>query len=173
MADGTVDYFDFFGLPRQISIDQGLLKKSYYENMRSYHPDTYDGESDDAERQSALNNEAYKTLANDESRIIHLLDLQGEWPEKPQLPQLFLMEMMDLNEKIMEWKMDGVDPTEEETIRMEIASVDQELNAELQNAIDGYDSENTDNISKLRDALLKRRYLKRLEENLESTSPDI
>ncbi|MBI3232642.1 MAG: hypothetical protein HYZ42_01135 [Bacteroidetes bacterium] len=100
------DFFAFYGLTPSLELNPALLKKLFFEKSRTFHPDFFANESEEAQadalKQSTLNNEAYKTLLDPQSRLKHFLQLNGELlqEDKTSLPPDFLMEMMDLNEEI-------------------------------------------------------------------------
>ncbi len=76
-----VDYFSFFGLPRQLSIDSAKLEREFYALSRRLHPDIYAG-SDGREQewsleQSSRLNDAYRTLKDPIRRTEYLLKLEG------------------------------------------------------------------------------------------------
>src|SRR5471030_3363301 len=103
-----MNYFDFYGIPESFTPDTPLLKKKFYELSKEYHPDFFANEEDAKQQEilelSTLNNKAYQTLSDPYKRLeyilrTHELLLEGA---KPQLPSDFLMEMMDINERLME-----------------------------------------------------------------------
>src|SRR6201986_1790267 len=103
-----MNYFEFYGIQESFTPDAALLKKKFYELSKQYHPDFYANE-DDAKQQeilelSTLNNKAYQTLSDPYKRLEYILKLHDLLNEgaKPQLPSDFLMEMMDINERLME-----------------------------------------------------------------------
>src|SRR5471030_3307088 len=103
-----MNYFDFYGIPESFTPDTPLLKKKFYELSKKYHPDFYANE-DDAKQQeilelSTLNNKAYQALSDPAKLLEYILRLHDLVSEgaKPQLPSDFLMEMMDINERLME-----------------------------------------------------------------------
>ena len=106
------NYFEFYGLPESLELDEHLLKKKFYAHSRSFHPDFHTLASEEEQEkmllQASLNNIAYKTLASFDSRLKHLLTLHGklETEGENKVPQDFLMEMMDLNEGLMELEME-------------------------------------------------------------------
>ena len=75
------DFFIFFGIPRRLSLDPELLRKTYYDLSRKFHPDFYQRatpeEREIATGKSALLNEAYETLRGPFKRAEYLLDLEG------------------------------------------------------------------------------------------------
>src|SRR5437016_8722181 len=76
-----VDYFSFFGLPRKLNIDHGLLEREFYNLSRKLHPDLY-AQADSQEQewsleQSSQLNDAYRTLKDPIKRTQYLLHLEG------------------------------------------------------------------------------------------------
>src|SRR5271163_462174 len=76
-----VDYFTFFGLPRQLNLDAVLLEREFYELSRKLHPDLC-ARADKREQewsleQSSLLNDAYRTLKDPIKRTEYLLRLEG------------------------------------------------------------------------------------------------
>jgi molecular chaperone HscB len=75
------DYFSTLGLSRKLNIDTGKLETKFYEMSRAFHPDFYEGKSE-MERavslaNSALLNQAYRTLKNPIERVEYLLRLEA------------------------------------------------------------------------------------------------
>src|SRR3954465_1886237 len=128
-----INYFDFYALPESFNPDAGLLKKKFYELSKQYHPDFYANESEEKQQEilelSTINNKAYQTLSDPVKRLEYILrqhDLVSEGA-KPQLPANFLMEMMDINERLME-----VDDAQQlAQITTEVLAVENDLNSEL------------------------------------------
>ncbi len=76
-----IDYFTCLGLPRKLNIDTAALESKYYEMSRAFHPDFYEGKSE-MERSvslanSAILNQAYRTLKNPIQRVEYLLRLEA------------------------------------------------------------------------------------------------
>ena len=167
------NYFEWFGLNPSLSIDEGQLKRSFYQKSKSVHPDFHTLADSDAQeavlQQASYNNVAYKTLKDFDPRLRYVLDLYGYLPEegKASVPQEFLMEMMDFNEFIMELEMD-YDTDEAQKVLDKLKELDQSLNHDIKDILD------LDDLSKLnpaqwealRDYYLKKRYLWRLEKNI-------
>ena len=107
-----MNYFEFYNLPVHYNIDQKKLRRLFLKKSKEFHPDYYgmDAAEDQAAmlEKSSLNNEAYKALKDDQSRLKYILELKEMMGEqaKNNLPQSFLMEMMDINEKMMELQFD-------------------------------------------------------------------
>ena len=100
-----------YDIPESFEIDQAALKRKFLELSKKYHPDFHtlndEGEQEDALKMSVLNNEAYKTLKNKELLTAYILELNGiTFGDNDSIPQEFLMEMMDINERLMDVQMD-------------------------------------------------------------------
>jgi len=168
-----MNYFDFFNLPVSFLLDEAALKRKYYANSKKYHPDFYTLESEKKQaeilEQSTFNNQAYKTLADFDLRMKYILDLKEVLAEegKNQIPQEFLMEMMEINESLMELEFDFDSKTYE--------SVLLQLNQQKENAyqniapiLEHYDDKKVtfEELKKVKNYYLKKRYLLRIRENL-------
>lgn len=155
----TKDYFSFYGLEEKFLIDPAELKQLFLEKSKLYHPDFYlaDAESQNiAISSSAYNNLAYKTLGADISRASYLLSLKTSNEEKSiQLPQAFLMEMMELNEMIDEISDDSRYDIEDQILVLKKTALE---------SIRQYASEEI--WTSLQIEILKWRYLERLENRL-------
>src|SRR6516165_12720529 len=104
-----MNYFDFMGLPRHLSIDLKELEKKFYALSRQYHPDMHSRktreERDQAEENTAVLNDAYRALRDPVTRAEYLLRLEGfdigEQTSKDVPPEL-LEEVFELNMAIEE-----------------------------------------------------------------------
>ncbi len=76
-----MNYFEFFSLPRKLTLDVVALEKQFYMMSRKLHPDRFASrpaeEQEAALAQSSLLNDAYRTLKDPISRTQHLLKLEG------------------------------------------------------------------------------------------------
>ena len=76
-----MDYFEFFSLPRKLTLDVVALEKQFYTMSRRLHPDRYASkpvaEQEAALAQSSLLNDAYRTLKDPILRTQYLLKLEG------------------------------------------------------------------------------------------------
>lgn len=121
-----MNYFELYDIPESFEIDQAALKRKFLELSKKYHPDFHtlndEGEQEDALKMSVLNNEAYKTLKNKELLTAYILELNGiTLGDNDSIPQDFLMEMMDINERLMDVQMDP----NPESIKAITAEIDQ------------------------------------------------
>jgi len=108
------DYFELFGLTPGFAVDGETLALRYRELQRAVHPDRYAGASDRERRlsmqQTALINEAYRTLRDPLARARYLLELQGiPFDENGAMDPAFLMEQMELREALQSVR-DSDDP---------------------------------------------------------------
>ncbi len=76
-----MDYFEFFNLPRKLTLDVVALEKQFYTLSRKLHPDRF-ASKPVAEQEAALAassqlNDAYRTLKDPILRTQYLLKLEG------------------------------------------------------------------------------------------------
>jgi len=165
------NYFDFFNLPLSPTIDKAELKRRFYANSKRFHPDFHtlagDEAREEALEQSTTNNQGYKILTDDDRRLKHLLDLKGVLGEEGtnKMPQAFLMEMMDINEALMELQFDD-DPAARAKVDKLIADLEAEFDRDVANVLNHYNDAtvSTEDLGKLKDYYLKKRYLRRLKQ---------
>jgi len=171
-----INYFDFYAIPQSFNPDAAYLKKKFYELSKQYHPDFYANE-DEAKQQeilelSTLNNKAYQTLSDSAKRLEYILRLHGLVSEgaKPQLPADFLMEMMDVNERLME-----VDSAEDlGKITAEVLAVEGDINEELDKLTSDYeqldDTAKESRLNEIADIYYRQKYLLRIKESLNNVA---
>ena len=168
-----MNYYEFFDLPLSPKVDPAELKRKFYANSRNFHPDFYtlEGEAKQAEvlEQSTFNNQAYKTLSDRDARLKYFLEVKGALAEEGQnqVPQDFLMEMMEINEALMELEFED-DPLVREKVTSLVNELEDRLEHEVVDLIENYRDEDATeaDLEKLKDYYLKRRYLVRIRENL-------
>ena len=113
---GTVmdaDYFDLLGLERRWRLDRTALERGYLERSQATHPDGFVGQDARAQRAameaSSRLNAAYRALRDPVLRAEYLVklggvDLDSSDPTTgaPRPDQAFLIEMIDLRERLAE-----------------------------------------------------------------------
>jgi molecular chaperone HscB len=167
-----MNYFEFYNLPESFTPDTVHLKKKFYELSKKYHPDFYANEDADKQQEilelSTINNKAYQTLSDPYKRLEYVLTLHELLKEgaKPQLPADFLMEMMDINERLME-----VDEAKElGHITAEVLAVEDDINQKLIKATSGYahlnDTAKEERLNEIADCYFRQKYLLRIKESL-------
>ncbi|UKJ06203.1 Fe-S protein assembly co-chaperone HscB [Solitalea lacus] len=170
-----MNYFQFYDIPVSFYPDEALLKKKFYALSKEYHPDFHVNESDEKQQEvlelSTLNNNAFKVLSNPVKRVEYILQLNDLIidGEKHQLPQAFLMEMMEINELLMELEFDE-DETKMAEIETQVKSIDEVLDIELKHHVKDFEelSENDKKniLLKIKDNYYKSKYLLRIKEKL-------
>ena len=168
-----INYFDFFEINEAFSIDEGALRKSFILNSRKYHPDFHTLSDEASQEQvlelSTINNDGYNVLKDRFKRMQHLLTIKNKMPEEgqAQVPQEFLMEMMDINEALMELEFDASVAAKEKVLT-DIADLEKTLHQEGQNAMDAWDEDHEDSfLDLIVDYYLKMKYIIRIKERIQ------
>ena len=172
-----MNYFEFFEIPVSFFPDEADLRQRYLKNSKLYHPDFHTlapaAQQSEVLEKSTLNNQAYLTLADFEKRLKYILELKGVLEEnKNELPNEFLMEMMDINEAIMELEFDFDEAVYRDALA-KAADIENELLTAVKPAMESY-VDGTSSIASLdivKDFFLKKRYLMRIKENLNKFAP--
>lgn len=168
-----MNYFEFFDLPQAFKIDETILRQRFLLNSKKFHPDFFAQESEAKQNEilalSSLNNEAYRILLDPDQRMKYILEQKGLLVEgKNEIPQAFLIEMMDINEALMELEFDfSADALENIQHQLELQT--KSILVDAQSALDSYAEgapNSDDNLKKIKDFYLKNRYLLRIRENL-------
>lgn len=168
-----MNYFEFYELPIAFELDAGVLKRRFYAKSKALHPDFYTLEAADKQEEMLLlagyNNEAYQVLSDPDRRMKYVLQLKGVLADEGNapLPQAFLMEMMDINERLMELEFD-FDAQALERLKTDLTALEARLLDEVQDLVAQYDDSRTTqaDLEKVKDFFLKKRYLLRISENL-------
>ena len=168
-----MNYFDFFEIPISFNIDTADLKRKFYANSKKFHPDFYTLESEEKQMEvlemSTINNEAYKTLSDFDKSMKYILEIKGVLGEegKNKIPQDFLMEMMDINENLMELEFD-FDQSTFDKVKDDLKRLESGIFHEVQDTLENYtdDSTNEEQLNEIKNYYLKKRYLLRIQENL-------
>jgi molecular chaperone HscB len=172
----TTNYFAFYSLPESFLLDEAALKTKYYQLSRELHPDFHAQDTPAAQaealRLSTLNTDAYRTLASPDARMAYLLAQHGlleEGSAQNQLPNDFLMEVMDLNEQLMELESEP-DPAATSKLEIEVAALADTLDTGIQPVLAGYGGLPADHrpaaLAQVKTYYLKKRYLLRLRQQL-------
>jgi molecular chaperone HscB len=183
----NADYFQVFGLPRLLAVDTARLGQEFHRLSRKLHPDRFVRASDDEKQWSlantALLNDAYRTLRDPIKRVEYLLTLEGlkvgeEHSGKGksgdrQPPADLLEEVFELNMQLEEMranlKMGESDPvlnSDLETAKLKFEHLLSVTDQELATKGDEWDAGNAEIKAGAANALAaildRRRYLKNL-----------
>ena len=166
-----MDYFEHFGLQPAFIFDEGELRRKYLSISKKYHPDFFVNDHEkheEALKMTSLNNKAYETLKDGMKRVAYNLRSEGLLSEKGgELDPMFLMEMMEWNERITDAGMGG-DASELTAIRDEFNTLEQGMNAELWDACKACDSDRSEAaLKRVLEFYLKSRYLLRIKESID------
>lgn len=174
-----MNFFQLYELPMSFLVDEKLIKQKYLTLSRKFHPDFYTGA--DANKQAEMlalstqNNKAFQTLSDFDKRIKYILMEKGylEEEEKFALPQMFLMEMMDLNELAMEVEFDP-DPEKEGEVLGHIQTIETALLEAITPVLSSYtEATATESDYKaIKEFYYKRKYLLRIRAQLDKFAAD-
>lgn len=161
-----INYFELFKIPVHYYVDLTALRKQFYVLSRQTHLDQ--NQDADAQAESSKLNEAYKILSDPILRLKHIIELfRGQAIEEnvPFEDQGFIMQMMDLHEKIQDAMLqDSSDDFE--TVRSEIEDYKEFQLHHMQKdllSIDQLDKLEDPLVDKLIQYYFKLKYFNRLE----------
>jgi len=167
------NYFEFYDLPMSFQLDTGAVKRKFYALSKQYHPDYYTLEGDQRQAEvlelSTFNNQAYKVLSDFDQRMQYILEQKGLLADEgnPQLPQTFLMEMMDINEQLMELEFD-FDATVHKQLLSDLEVLEGSLLKAVSGVLEHWEDGKSDvsELESVKEYYYKKRYLLRIRENL-------
>jgi molecular chaperone HscB len=170
----AVDYFKHFGLPKMFFLDATTLKRRYYQKSKELHPDFHTLHDETHQEKmlalSAMNNKAYQTLNDFSKRVYYILTLEEMIKEEGEnkLPQSFLMEMMEVNEKLMELEFE-YNLDHHQAILNEVESLEASELKAVKPLMEAYDqsTRKQEDLIKIREFYFKQKYLWRIRENLD------
>lgn len=130
----TSDYFSVMGLPRKLAIDPRVLEPVFHALSRRFHPDMYRA-SPPRERMIALENsavlnQAYRTLRDPFDRAGYLLELEfgRETERRDSPPQDLFEEILEIQELLGDFRL--ADQDERSGLRTQLEAKRDELLAE-------------------------------------------
>src|SRR5258708_26426578 len=147
-----MNYFEFFELPRKLTLDIVALEKQFYTMSRKLHPDRFASkpvaEQEAALAQSSQLNDAYRTLKDPILRTQYLLKLEGveleeqskaatdtaraTGTEKKQVvPPELLEEVFELNMQLQEMRAANQMGEEEPGLRRDLMTAKEAFDAKM------------------------------------------
>ena len=168
-----MNYFEFYDIPVSLTIDATHLKKIYIEKSKLYHPDFHtmhsEAEQSDNLDLSTLNNQAFKTLSKENLLIPYVFSIFDidYGSGKDDFPQDFLIEMMDINEKLMDLEMDE-DTAQIEELKKEVLQIKSSLSEQLDSKKSKFDhaEDKKSLLEEIKELFLKAKYVQRIEDRL-------
>ena len=164
-----MNYFELYNIPVSFQPDLILIKKKFYELSRQYHPDFFTNSSEEEQvevlEKSSLVNKAFKTFSNPDETIKYVLQLKGllEEEEKYQLPPDFLMEVMEINEQLMDAKIDAA--TEKiQGYTTQVSTLQNEIYEPVKQIVEHYQEGNISEkeLLQVKEYYYKKKYLNRI-----------
>jgi molecular chaperone HscB len=191
------DYFSVFSLVPRLDLDLGMLEHQFHKLSRKLHPDRYARASENEKQWSladtALLNDAYRTLKDPIRRTEYLLKLQGaeigeehagkDRRDPSRVPADLLEEAFDLNMQLEEMrmskKMGGTDPELQASLEQAkkkfndmLDNVDSDLRAQWQVWDSGDENAQNESERKMVSLLDRRRYINNLVRDVTETLAD-
>jgi len=166
------NYFDFFGLPHKLNLDNKDLESRFYALSKQWHPDRFARGTPDERRLSedatATLNDGYRTLKEPVSRAEYLLKEHGfdiGEQKSGNVPPELLEEVFELNMALEE--VESSRPQLEEA-RAKFLSMRDELDRELSSQFITYDeTQDPAVLENVRGILNKRKYIRNLVNQVE------
>lgn len=169
------NYFEFFGLPRHLSIDLDQLQKQFYSLSRLLHPDRYTRRSEQEKhyslQASSILNDAYRVLRDPIRRSEYVLNEAGFEigdPRNKEVPPELLEEVFELNMALDELRMGDTEVLPQlDEMRQRFMDMLGEIDEELEGQFQVHDAQ-TDEASRqevlarIRSILNRRRYIRNL-----------
>ncbi|NWY04027.1 HSC20 protein, partial [Nothoprocta ornata] len=159
------DLFHLMACDRSFRVDEQQLRRRFRSLQRALHPDRF-GRRPPTERlyseqHSALVNKAYQTLLHPLSRGLYLLELSGiqlAQETDSDADSEFLMEIMEINEKLAEPSNEG----NLEEIETLIKAKQEQLTKEVTTAFE------RDDLQEAKKLLAKMKYFANLEDKVKN-----
>ena len=164
-----MNYFELYNIPVSFFPDEAFIKNKFYELSRKHHPDFFSNASEDEQSEvlekSSLVNKAFKIFADVDETTKYILQLKGllEEEEKYKLPSDFLMEVMELNEQLMEAKIDD-DLIAVTNIKSQISDLQSKIYEPVKQIMEHYQDDNFSEkeLLQVKEYYYKKKYLKRI-----------
>ncbi len=167
----ATDYFEFFEVPRALTLDGKALEKRFYALSRQLHPDLFSRrgprEQEYSLEATSILNDAYRVLKDPAARALYVLKQQGfdtaEQGMKDVPPEL-LEEVFDLNMALEELRTGDADALPQlESSRQRFENMRTQIDSELQQQFTAWDtSHSREALNETRALLNRRKYITNL-----------
>lgn len=175
-ADLSSDFFALFDLPRSFEIDLNALAECYREAQRVVHPDKFANASE-AERRLSVQmaarvNEGYRVLKDPLARARYLLELLGVDLDDMDtaFDGAFLMEQMELRERLATVKSNSDPHQQLHAISQDISAHDKALTTQMAEFLRLADA---DALQQARDITRKLQFFRRLNEEVDALDDEL
>jgi molecular chaperone HscB len=171
----TPNYFEFFGLPRQLAVDPDHLQKQFYALSRLLHPDRYTRRSEQEKhyslQASSILNDAYRVLRDPIRRSEYVLNEAGFEigdPRNKEVPPELLEEVFELNMALDELRMGDLEVLPQlDEMRQRFMDMLAEIDSELGTQFLRHDAQPDEPsrqqvLAGIRSILNRRRYIRNL-----------
>ena len=167
-----MNYFELFEIPVQLKVNKEDISQKFFELSRKHHPDYFVKASREEQatalETSAQLNKAFKTFQTSDETIKYVLQWKGllEEEEKYQLPQDFLMEVLEINEQLMDLEDN---PDLGTNLQSAIANLQLEIYAPVKEIVEHYREGVTTEkeLLQVKEYYYKKKYLDRLKRQLQ------
>ncbi|GDX42748.1 hypothetical protein LBMAG22_12770 [Bacteroidota bacterium] len=164
-----MNYFELFELPLQFEVDAKKIRPKFLELSRRFHPDFHSQENEVNQQkvmeQSALINKGWQVFQEPLATLHYVLQLLGKIKEQenPVLSADFLMEMMELNERLTEGDQD-----QQLQLKEEINRYEKELYEGIKSILKNPPTVATDtDLEKIKEYYYQQKYLNRIQERIQ------
>ena len=166
------NYFALFDLPESFDVDTADLAQRYRTLQQTVHPDRFASGTDQERRlsmqQSALINEAYRTLKQPLTRARYLLSLHGmdlAAEEAKPMAASFLMQQMELRETL-----EGITSSADPVGRLLAfdKQLDQLVHSLISDISQLFSGEADRNLDKISDHVRRLQFMTKLEDEARS-----
>ncbi len=177
VAGLSSNFFALFDLPVSFEVDLNALSARYREAQRAAHPDKFANNASEAERRLSVQmaariNEAYQVLKDPLSRGRYLLELHGVALDDADtaFDGAFLMEQMELRERLADVK-NSADPVSQlRNIADDIAAHDKSLITQMADLLNEASAES---LQQARDVSRKLQFFRRLNEEVDALEDEL
>ena len=165
-----MNYFELFDIPVTLKVDKAVLYKKFIELSKLYHPDYFATQGVEKQAESldisASLNKGWKIFQNPDDTIRYVLQIKGmlEEEEKYQLPNSFLMQMMEINEQLA----DAQDEPAIDELRSSLENLQNDIYEPVKKIVEGYQEGITppEELLPVKEYYFKKKYLNRIRQQL-------
>ena len=164
-----MSFFELYGLPVSLILDKSKVSEKFYELSRECHPDHFTRQSPREQREmlekSSMVNNAFKIFQNPDETIKYVLKLKDllHDDEKYELDPEFLMQVMEISEKLKELQADTHEQPLEE-VELKAKQLLNQIHNDVAPILENYqdDSATEKELLQVKDYYYRKKYLQRI-----------